>query len=185
MIKTFPLLKIFPLNIQSFGKLPEEGHWDETMFPTIKYVVFYRSRSAMKIPFIIRRLVLSEYILVYYGACYCCCFTTPHLYKIIFQLFFLSCYFFFAYEFLLYGLSEKLLSDASTKIMCTCIYVWHIYIHIIRKRKCFPFSFIRIFSYIHFLWSNYATSPNHVLFFTLFIRTFFYFILFSFFNHID
>lgn len=92
-MKTFPLLKIFPLNIHSFGKLPEEGHWDETMFPTIKYVVFYTSTSAMKIPFIIRRLVLSEYRLVYYGACYCCCFTTPHLYKIIFQLFFsLSCY---------------------------------------------------------------------------------------------
>lgn len=117
MMKTFPLLKIFPLNIQSFGKLPEEGHWDETMFPTIKYVVFYTSASTMKIPFIIRRLVLSEYRLVYYGACYCCCFTTPHLYKIIFQLFFLSCYFFRLGVFF-WCVSEKLLSDARAQKIC-------------------------------------------------------------------
>lgn len=125
-MKTFPLLKIFPLNIQSFGKLPEEGHWDETMFPTIKYVVFYRSRSAMKIPFIIRRLVLSEYRLVYYGACYCCCFTTPHLYKIIFQLFFLSCYFFFSLRSFCCTVCRKncWAMLASAKKLCTCcIYV--------------------------------------------------------------
>jgi hypothetical protein len=94
--------------------------------------------------FTMRRLVLSEYRLVYYGACYCCCFILLHISlslthslstKLFFSSFFLSWYFFCDDEefwLLLYGLSgarererKKLLSDAMParkKCVCVCVH---------------------------------------------------------------